>query len=162
MEFFKIDGFDLYEINKCGVVKNRITGKILSQYIGSTGYYMVSLHNKGGHPKPQRVHRLIAKQFIPNPNNYSYVNHIDGNKLNYDIKNLEWCTHLQNMRHAFETGLANNTGVNNGMCKLNDEKAKQIKNLLEKGLSQYKIAEMFNVSRSAILKIKLKKTWNHV
>lgn len=51
------------------------------------------------------VHRMIAKQFIPNPNNFKTVNHIDGNKLNNDISNLEWLTNEDNIKHSWETGL---------------------------------------------------------
>lgn len=63
------------------------------------------------------------------------------------------------MQHAFSSGLANNTGVKNGMAKLNERKVREIKELLKQGISQYKIAKKYNVSRSAILKIHLNKTW---
>ena len=46
------------------------------------------------------IHRLLAENFIPNPNNYEYVNHIDGNKANFDLSNLEWCTQKQNIYHS--------------------------------------------------------------
>jgi hypothetical protein len=161
MEFVKIIGHDRYEISKCGVIRNILTKKIKSQYIGSTGYYMVSFsyNNKS---KPQRVHRLLASTFLKNIHNAKFINHIDGNKLNNDLNNLEWCTHSHNMKHAFETGLVNNTGEKNGMSKLNLDKVTIIKKLLKDGISQQKIANIFNVSRSAILKIHLGKTWNHI
>lgn len=53
------------------------------------------------------VHRLVAICFIDNPNNLSCINHLDGDKLNFNLNNLEWCTHAQNMAHAYDTGLAN-------------------------------------------------------
>ena len=161
MKFYKIPNHERYEISKFGVIRNVTNKKIKSQYISSTGYYMVSFsyNNKS---KPQRVHRLIASTFIDNPNNYRFINHIDGDKLNNSIDNLEWCTHSQNMKHAFETGLINNTGIENGMSKLNEENVIQIKVMLRNGYSQQKIADKFNVSRSCILKINLGKTWGHV
>lgn len=50
-------------------------------------------------------HRIIAEAFIPNPNNYPCINHIDGNKQNNNLNNLEWCTHQHNMKEAYRIGL---------------------------------------------------------
>lgn len=160
MKFVTIPKHPRYEISKEGVIRNKKNLKIKSQYIGSTGYYMVSFsyNNKS---KPQRVHRLLASAFIPNINNYKCINHIDGNKLNNDLDNLEWCNHKQNMNHAFKTGLVNNKGEKNGMNILQEEQVIEIKKLLKTGLSQQKIAEKFNVSRSCILSINIGRTWKH-
>ena len=161
MEFTKIPFLTNYEISKNGMIRNIKTKKIKSQYVGSTGYYMVSfsINNKS---KPYRVHRLLAKVFILNKNNYEVVNHKDGNKLNNDLSNLEWCTQKFNMKHANLTGLINNKGVKNGMSKLDINKVKQIKKMLIDGITQNEIAKQFNVSRSCILKINLGRTWTDV
>ena len=74
--------------------------------------------NGKGKTKLFRVHRLVAETFIPNPNNLPEVNHKDGDKLNNNVKNLEWCTNLENMRHSVETGLRNIKGENNPSAKL--------------------------------------------
>ena len=66
------------------------------------------------------------------------------------------------MRHAFKNGLANNTGEKNGMAKLKESDIPIIRQLLRDGISQYKIAERFNVSRSAIENIKVRNDWNHI
>lgn len=161
MEFIKIESEPKYEISKTGIIRNIITKKPKKQYLNSMGYPMISISHKN-QSNPHRVHRLLANTFIPNPENLPEINHKDGNKTNNHLNNLEWCTHLENMNHAFTTGLANNTGIQNGMSKLNDMQAKEIKLLLDKGISQYKISKLYNVSRSAILKIKLNKTWKHV
>lgn len=65
------------------------------------GYLAVSLY-KDGLYKKFGVHRLVAQAFIPNPNNMPQVNHIDGNKLNNNADNLEWCTASENIRHKYD------------------------------------------------------------
>ena len=68
----------------------------------------------------------------------------DGNKLNNDLLNLEWVTHLENMIHAVNTGLMNNKGENNGMSKLKYSDIPLIKKLLNNGISQYKISKQYS------------------
>lgn len=68
------------------------------------GYLYVQIWHSGK-THGYRVHRLVAQHFIPNPNGYNEVNHIDGNKLNNAASNLEWCDHSANVRHSFATGL---------------------------------------------------------
>lgn len=72
--------------------------------INEKGYYRVDL-SKERKSKRFRIHRLIAKTFIPNPNNFPEVNHINGNKKDNCINNLEWCTHKHNMKEAYKLGL---------------------------------------------------------
>lgn len=74
--------------------------KLLSGYVGNTGYIFVHLDGKNC-----TLHRLVAKAFIPNPYNMPQVNHKDGNKLNNCVENLEWCTNKENAIHARESGL---------------------------------------------------------
>lgn len=69
-----------------------------------TGYDFVCLR-KNDKDKNFSVHRLVAQTFIPNPNNLSDVNHIDGNKQNNSIENLEWCSRSDNLKHALNIGL---------------------------------------------------------
>lgn len=69
-----------------------------------TGYYIVTLVNNGVR-KNQSIHRLLAQNFIPNPLNKPQVNHIDCNKQNNALSNLEWVTAKENSRHAVDNGL---------------------------------------------------------
>ena len=78
---------------------------VLKPSIGQWGYEQVSLR-ENGKKYNKRVNRLIAETFIPNPNNYPQVNHIDGNKTNNCVSNLEWCNSSQNMKHCFDNGLS--------------------------------------------------------
>lgn len=78
--------------------------KILSAGLSASGYMHIALCRFGKN-KTFKIHRLKAIAFIPNPENKPCINHIDGNKLNNDIYNLEWCTHSENHKHAFKIGL---------------------------------------------------------
>lgn len=162
-DFTTIKEFPNYEINSDSIVRNKKTLKIMSQYIGSTGYYMVTLRGPGLH-KPRKVHRLLAMAFIPNPNSLPEVNHLDGNKLNNAIPNLEWTTHRANMEHALRTGLYDNSGIKNGMAKLTESQVKRIKKMLRDGkLSQYEIANRIGgISRSCVMNIKNRGQWGHI
>lgn len=71
------------------------------------GYVYIFLMNNNKN-KNFRLHRLVAEAFIPNPNNKLQINHKDGNKKNNNIENLEWCNQSENMKHAYNNGLANN------------------------------------------------------
>lgn len=93
-----------YKISSCGKVFSVLNNKELKQSIGTTGYYRVNLNNKDG-GKTFKVHRLVAICFLENPNNHKCVNHVDGNKLNNNVNNLEWCNFSHNNKHARELGL---------------------------------------------------------
>lgn len=82
---------------KCG-------GKFFNVRLNMDGYPILNL-SANGKCKTVRVHRLIAKTFIPNPYNLPEINHIDGNKLNNSIENLEWCNHRHNLNHAMTAKL---------------------------------------------------------
>lgn len=100
-----INDFPNYEVSNLGRVRNKNTKKLLCARIGREGlYYSVYLINNSKE-NTQRVHRLVAKAFIPNPENKPMVNHIDGNKLNNNVNNLEWVTAKENNNHAVRTGL---------------------------------------------------------
>ena len=97
----------LYEINQYGNVRSlckRHYHKIMKDRIDRGGYVSVKV-SKGDRCSTQYVHRLLAFAFIENPDNKRMVNHIDGNKLNNDLKNLEWCTASENMVHAYKLRL---------------------------------------------------------
>lgn len=79
---------------------------LIKPTIKENGYLQVTLYDKISKKSEKKyVHRLVAQAFIPNPNNLPCVNHIDGNKQNNRVDNLEWCSYKQNMEHAVKTGL---------------------------------------------------------
>ena len=86
-----------YKINKNGVVINNIGRPLKNKRIE---YYHVVLVSDSGKRNTLSIHRLVALTFIPNPNKYKNVNHIDENKFNNHVNNLEWCTSKHNTRHS--------------------------------------------------------------
>ena len=118
MNWVKIKGYeDFYEISPNGKIRSKDRtmtdkigrtrswkGKILNPDIAPNGYYRVSF-SINRKRKQFYVHRLIAEYFIPNPKNLPQVNHIDGNKLNNSLDNLEWVTVQDNVIHAYKNGL---------------------------------------------------------
>ena len=102
-EYRQIKDFENYEISNYGNVRNKKTKRILKSNCVGKGYLAVQL-SKNSTRKSFQIHRLIALEFIPNsdPENKTQVNHIDGNKLNNNIDNLEWVTPSENIVHAYE------------------------------------------------------------
>jgi hypothetical protein len=88
----------LHEISSVGTY--RVDGQARRQHKTSKGYMKVSVGSR-----TVSVHRLVAVAFIPNPEHLREVNHIDGNKANNNVENLEWVTRSQNMKHAYANGL---------------------------------------------------------
>jgi hypothetical protein len=102
-----VKGYEgLYQVSNLGRIKSIIRkGKILSN---KSHRYISVIFYKNKLRKNIRVHRLVAGAFIPNPENKPQVNHIDGNKKNNNVNNLEWNTQLENIRHAYRTGIKSN------------------------------------------------------
>ena len=110
------------QISNLGNVKNSKNNNLLSiRNDCCWGYVFVTL-NKNGKPKNYKVHRLVAKTFIPNPLNKAEVNHIDGNKLNNCVDNLEWVTRAENQKHAIKNGLVSFENKKKPVIQLKDEK----------------------------------------
>ncbi len=120
--------------------------------------------NINGKRKTLYVHRMLAELFINNPDNKPCINHKDGVKSNNSLENLEWSTHKENMRHAHATGLATAPRTGKGekcpAAKLDNEKVREIRELLKIRIPHSKIAKIFNVSKGTIGFISRGETWN--
>lgn len=107
----------LYEVSSYGNIRSlnyRKTGKkkILKTQINKHGYEMVDL-SKNGVRKTFQVHRLVAETFIPNPDGFNTVDHIDSNKTNNHLNNLQWMSNSDNVKKAWNDGLCFNIGKHN-------------------------------------------------
>lgn len=101
-----IEGFENYQVSDCGRVRSKNwnnTGSCRNLYLKphNKGYLQVELR-MGKTRKMLLVHRLVAQAFIPNPNGYAQINHIDEDKQNNNISNLEWCTQSQNLKAHYK------------------------------------------------------------
>lgn len=125
------------------------------------GYLRVNL-SCGGKVRTASVHGLVAEAWLPRPNDCDQVNHIDGDKLNNNAWNLEWCNNLHNRRHAFSTGLqVNHPGERANGAKLTNEIVSLIR--AERGITtQSSLASRFGVSQVLISRIQLRKSWKHI
>lgn len=154
-----IDNYEgIYQVSNLGNVKTLSrqiwNGKgfrtqcerILKQSDNEWGYNIVTL-TKDSKRKPYKVHRLVAQAFIPNPENKEQVNHIDGNKKNNNVQNLEWNTRQENITHAYINKLSNNTKTSN-LIALKDDN--------DNIISQYSgltiLANTINIDSGKILK----------
>jgi hypothetical protein len=104
-----INGFQGYEISNWGRVKSykhdKINGRLLSICVNRDGYSYVVLRDAEKQKNYKTIHQLVARAFILNSDNKSQVNHIDGDKQNNTISNLEWVTPQENTLHAYNNGL---------------------------------------------------------
>ena len=176
MEVWKdIKGFEgIYQVSNQGEVKslerktfnngtkkqNIIKEKILKKPLDKDGYIRYCLF-KNGKRFSLKAYRLVAIEFIDNPQNKSQVNHIDGNKINNSVLNLEWVTPRENTIHAILNGLSFQVGgEKHHMSKINSKQVSEIFSIYQtEKIPQHKLAEIYGISQSQISRILNKKRW---
>ncbi len=151
--------YDYYALEN-GNIYSEKTNKILSKHLDKDGYEKVRLISEDGR-HTYSVHRLILENFYPIDNMENLqVNHIDGNKQNNNLSNLEWVTSKENTIHAHKIGLKNQKGEKNNASKLTEQDVKEIiELLLSKKYTQKEIGEKYGVCADAIGAIKNKHNW---
>lgn len=169
-----IKGYEgYYQVSNLGRVKSldrnihysngytrRHFGKMMRPHLNK-GYLSVKLkkNTKAAHGK---IHRLVAQSFIPQISlSKDQVNHIDGNKLNNRVDNLEWCTLQENHKHAGQLNLRP-VGEKAGRAKLKRSQVIEVLNEYKKGEKRSEIAKKLGVSWSCINRIVQKKSWKHI
>jgi len=150
----------LYTISNKGVIRSLYTGKIIKQYLNRYGYYQVRLY-KNNKPRNCTVHRLVAETFIPNIHNAESVNHIDGNKTNNKVENLEWCSSGENFSKAYHAGLIAKGNLN-GNSIFNEEQVRFIRDAYKSGYSERRLARVFNTTHDVIDDIISRKSYSNV
>lgn len=152
-----------YEVSTSGNVRKQGATVFLKQHNTKDGYRRITQCLPKRVKKAIRVHRMVADAFIPNPDSLPQVNHRDGVKFNNTVDNLEWCTPLQNSRHAYANGLCPvQTGARNNASKLSQEQAIEILRLHREGKNQCAIAELMGVTNSCVHLLVHGKTWPHL
>lgn len=105
-EFIPIPFAEGYGVSEAGLVINFKTGNITKGCKSGRGYLHFAFQ-KNNVRTAYKVHKIVALLFIENPINYKEINHIDGDKHNNHVSNLEWCSRSHNVKHAFDAGLRN-------------------------------------------------------
>ena len=163
MEIWKdVIGYEgLYQVSNLGNVKSlekktkfgrscKIHNERILKQSNTLGYLIISINKKC-----VKVHRLVAKAFIANPENKKQVNHINGIKTDNRVENLEWNTSKENNNHAVNIGLNKNYSIFNGNSKLNINEILFIRN---SNIKNTLLSKKFNVTTTTIHHIKKLKT----
>lgn len=161
----RIEGWEDYSITEDGRIWSHHIEKFLKLQTSPFGYLKIILY-KNGKQKNYLVHRLVALTFIPNPDNKSEVNHIDGNKKNNKIENLEWVTSSENQIHSFTNNLQKvSKGEAHWNSKLTKEDVLYIRNnykFRDKEFSFVAIAKRLKISPTTVQEAYYGKQWRDV
>lgn len=154
-EWRTVPGYENYAVSSTGKVLSRRRGRLLKPIHHHKGYLIVKL----GRPENAfGIHRLVAWAFI-GPQGEMTVNHIDGNKHNNSVQNLEYLTASDNVKHAYRTGLLSNTGVNNKNAKLTEDQVREIKRSSDANVD---CAKRMGIGLYLVQRIRSGKNWKHV
>lgn len=151
-----------YLVSDSGLITKKNSTKLQQTKLHKRGYVLCHI-SIDGKKSWKLLHRIVATVFIPNPDNKPQVNHIDGNKLNNTVSNLEWVTNNENRQHAVENALI--SFGDNLSKKLDSTLVSEIKRLYVRGSHEfgtYGLAKKFGVSQSMILHIVTGKAWKSV
>lgn len=159
----EIEGYNgHYQVSNHGRIKSfkrNANGDILKTPANNRGYSQAYLCLPGIE-KSYNAHVIVAKTFLANPHSKPCVNHIDGNKRNNHINNLEWVTHKENTAHAFATGL---NKANYGARKLTELSVKEIRYLHRYNAKSMKeLSKIYGVTTQTIWKIIERLSWKHI
>lgn len=165
-EWRDVKGYEgLYQVSNLGRARSfhNQYGRVLKPIRTTDGYSQVTL-SKNGKLKATRLHILVAQAFIPNPENKPQVNHIDGNRANCHVDNLEWATSKENIQHAYKIGLAK-SGPDHKSSLLTAEQVRYIRRVYKKGDPEFGMTALgrkFGVHIGVIYGVIHRKTYKNV
>lgn len=152
----------VYEITSEGEVFGAY-GQPISIRPNSDGYASFTAGKKGNRTR-EKVHRLVAELFIPNPNNLPEVDHLDGNRMNPSKDNLEWVTHEENIQRAHKKGSYKGryVGQDNPKAKLNENLVMQLRSEYKAGASVKELCDKYGYPWNTIGNAVKGYTWGHL
>lgn len=154
-----------YILFENGDIINLKTNKYIKPYDNGVGYLRIGVYCGNKKHKSFYIHRLLAINFIDNPEGKNEVNHIDGNTKNNSLDNLEWVTKSENGLHAYKIGLnkpSPSIGEKNCNAVLNDELVRNIKIMFFSGMRQCDIVKKLGLNKYLVSNVVLNKTWKHI
>lgn len=146
----------IYIVSSHGRLYNTKTCKLRKPTPDRYGYLTYGLW-RDGRNKTTLAHRIVAKAFFDDYSESLVVNHIDYNRQNNKIENLNMCTVGENVRHSSSVGRYTKRGISNNNCKYSDEKILTILTLIQSGMIDRRVGEMVGVSRKYVNDVKLGK-----
>lgn len=159
-KYLPVEGFEHYEISEEGYIRNTKHKKD-RKYNILHGYKYVSM-KKDGKIYNKRVHILVAKAFIPNPNNLPVVAHIDHDRLNCHKSNLKWCSQQDNIKDMYSEGRGA-TGEKQGNSVLTTDIVIAIRREYSKGTITFQnLADKYNTSTAQISRIINNQIWKYI
>lgn len=156
MDFKCVEG---YKVSKCGTIVGR-RGTPLTPCDNGRGYPIVKV-NIGGKWTSKAVHRFVAEAWVPNPDNLPEINHIDCDRTNFKVENLEWCSHGYNIEYSYRTKGRSATGENNSRCKTTEAIVTRICELLSEDKKNLAL-KTGEFDLRLVRSIRNRKNWKHI